>query len=441
MCACQDARLGVGVTVALVNAATSSPARSVPPLTSPPSARVRPPGSKSLTNRALLCAALAEGVSHVDGLLLADDTRAMLGAIAALGAQVRLDEDTRTAVIKGTDPRRSTGATVGARQSGTTLRFLLPALGLVPIACRLDASPQLRARPLAPQVEALRVLGATIVEDDAEGCLPLTVSGPLHGGTVQLPGHLSSQFLSGLLMAGPLMAQGLRAVLTSPPVSVPYLEMTRGVMAAFGCPPDDDGWGVRPGGYRGTNYVVEPDASAASYLWAAGALTGGSVTVDGLGTASAQGDVGFLDLLERMGAVVERSATATTVTDSGVLHGVDVDMADISDTAQTLAAVAVFADSPTRVRGIGFIRRKETNRIAAVVTELQRAGIDATEEQDGFTIHPGTPRPTTFATYDDHRMAMSLSVLGLRAPGISVENPECVGKTYPGFFADLDRLR
>lgn len=365
----------------------------------------------------------------------------MLGAVAALGAQVELDEDARAVVITGTDPRRSKGAVVDARQSGTTSRFLLPVLGLVPVSCRLDGSPQLRARPLAPQVEALRALGATVVGADAEGRLPLTVSGPLRGGTVRLPGHLSSQFLSGLLMAGPLMAQGLRAVLTSPPVSVPYLEMTRGVMTAFGCPPDDDGWGVRPGAYRGATYAIEPDASAASYLWAAGALTGGSVTVEGLGRGSGQGDVAFLDLLERMGAVVERSATATTVRDGGVLHGVDVDMADISDTAQTLAAVAVFADSPTRVRGIGFIRGKETDRIAAVVTELQRAGIDASEEEDGFTIRPGTPRPTTFATYDDHRMAMSLSVLGLRAPGVRVENPDCVAKTYPGFFEDLDRLR
>ncbi len=402
---------------------------------------MRPPGSKSLTNRALLCAALAEGTSRLDGILLADDTRAMLGAVAALGAQVELDEDARAAVVTGTDPRRSQGAVVDARQSGTTLRFLLPVLGLAAVPCRLDGAPQLRARPLAPQVEALQALGATVVEDGAAGRLPLTVSGPLRGGTVELPGHLTSQFLSGLLMAGPLMAQGLRAVLTSPPVSVPYLEMTGAVMTAFGCPPDGDGWGVRPGSYRGVAYAIEPDASAASYLWAAGALTGGSVTVEGLGRGSAQGDVAFLDVLERMGAVVERSATATTVRDSGVLHGVDVDVADISDTAQTLAAVAVFADGPTRVRGIGFIRGKETDRIAAVVTELQRAGIDATEEEDGFTIRPGTPRPTTFATYDDHRMVMSLSVLGLRVPGVKVADPDCVAKTYPGFFDDLDRLR
>ncbi len=180
---------------------------------------MRPPGSKSLTNRALLCAAVAEGTSRLDGILLADDTRAMLGAVTALGAQVELDEDTRVAVVTGADPRRAQGAVVDARQSGTTLRFLLPVLGLAPVPCRLDAAPQLRARPLAPQVEALRALGAIVVEDGAAGRLPLTVSGPLRGGTVELPGHLTSQFLSGLLMAGPLMAQGLRAVPTSPPVS------------------------------------------------------------------------------------------------------------------------------------------------------------------------------------------------------------------------------
>jgi 3-phosphoshikimate 1-carboxyvinyltransferase len=421
--------------------AVSASVRSVPPLTSPPRAVVRPPGSKSLTNRALICAALAEGSSRLDGVLLADDTRAMLGAVAALGAQVALDEDARVAVITGTDPRRLQGGVVDARQSGTTLRFVLPVLALASGSCRVDGAAQLRARPLAPQAEALRRLGATVIEEGDAGRLPLKVSGPLRGGTVELPGHLTSQFLSGLLMAGPLMQQGLRVGLTSAPVSLPYLEMTRSVMTAFGCPPDQDGWGVRAGVYRGAAYSIEPDASAASYFWAAGALTGGSVTVDGLGTASTQGDVAFVDVLQRMGATVERSGTTTTVRDSGVLHGIDVDMADISDTAQTLAAVAVFADSPTRVRGIGFIRAKETDRIAAVVTELRRAGIDATEDEDGFTIRPGNPRPTTFATYDDHRMAMSLSVLGLRAPGVEIADPGCVAKTYPSFFDDLDRLR
>lgn len=416
--------------------------RIVTPLVAPTAATVVPPGSKSLTNRALLCAGLASGTSRIGGVLLADDTRAMLGAIAALGARVQLDEPARTATVTGLDPRQLTaGVAVDALQSGTTARFILPVLALASVACRLDGDAQLRARPFGPQAQALTALGVQVDFDDAAAGLPLTVTGPARGGSVELPGHVSSQFLSGLLMAGPLMRDGLHVSVTSDQVSVPYLALTRLVMAAFGCDTRADAYAVSPGRYAATDYHIEPDASAASYFWGAGAMTGGSVTVSGLGTSSQQGDVAFVDVLEEMGAAVERTGDSITVRDSGTLRGVDVDMADISDTAQTLAAVAVFADSPTRVRGIGFIRRKETDRIAAVVTELRRAGIDATEDDDGFTIYPGAARPTVFHTYGDHRMAMSLSLIGLRAPGIRIDGTECVAKTYPEFFDDLERLR
>ncbi|MEV0733892.1 3-phosphoshikimate 1-carboxyvinyltransferase [Polymorphospora sp. NPDC050346] len=411
----------------------------ITPLTAPPVATMRPPGSKSITNRALLCAALASGTSTLRGALFADDTRAMMDAVTALGATVVPDQDSNTVTVTGTDPRRSTGAaTVDARQSGTTSRFVLPAAALRPGRTVVDGTAQLRARPFGPVLQALRDVGTAVEELDHPGFLPAAVRGPARGGPVRVPGHLSSQFLSGLLMAAPLMADGLTVELTSPLVSVPYVDMTVAVMAAFGVEVRD--LTVPPGTYRPTEYVVEPDASAASYFLAAAAITGGRVTVRGLGSASLQGDVGFADVLERMGARVDRAADALTVTGGGPLHGIDVDMADISDTAQTLAAVAVFADTPTRVRGIGFIRGKETDRIGAVVTELRRAGIDAVEDDDGFTIRPGTPRPTRFATYDDHRMAMSLSLVGLRVPGIEIADPACVGKTYPGFFTDLRGL-
>lgn len=409
---------------------------TVAPLSAPLDAVVRPPGSKSITNRALLCAALAPGASTLTGALFADDTRAMLGAVAALGATVEADPGAAVITVTGADPRSgTTDARVDARQSGTTARFILPAAALRPGRTVVDGSPQLRARPAGPVLDALRELGAEVSPTEF---LPATVRGPLRGGPVLLSGHISSQFLSGLLLAGPLMAEGLAVELTSPLVSVPYVEMTRAVMAAFGV--RVDGLAVAPGAYRPTDYAVEPDASAASYFLGAAAIAGGRVTVRGLGTGSLQGDVGFADVLGRMGATVTRTADELTVAASGTLRGVDVDMADISDTAQTLAAVAVYADSPTRVRGIGFIRRKETDRLAAVVTELCRAGIDAVEDEDGFTIHPGAPRPTRFATYEDHRMAMSLSLLGLRSPGIEIADPGCVAKTYPDFFTDLARL-
>jgi 3-phosphoshikimate 1-carboxyvinyltransferase len=412
---------------------------AVTPLSSPPDVSLRPPGSKSITNRALVCAALAPGRSTLTGVLFADDTHAMLDAVRALGATLTLDEGARTALVDGVDPRTASGdVRVDARQSGTTSRFILPAAALRPGRGVVDGTPQLRARPFAALVVALRELGATVEDLGEPGFLPVAVTGPLAGGKVALPGHISSQYLSGLLMAGPLMADGLTVELTSPLVSVPYVEATTAVMAAFGV--TADGLSVRPGAYRATEYAIEPDASAASYLLAAAAVSGGRVSVEGLGTRSLQGDVRFADLLERMGARVERAADRITVTGTGTLHGIDVDMADISDTAQTLAAVAVFADSPTRVTGIGFIRGKETDRIGAVVTELRRAGIEAVEDADGFTVHPGPPKPTAFDTYEDHRMAMSLALLGLRAPGIEIRDPRCVAKTYPAYFEDLARL-
>ena len=408
----------------------------VTPLSSPLDATVRPPGSKSITNRALLCAALAPGRSTLTGALFADDTRAMLGAVAALGATVDPDEQAAVIHVTGADPRTGTAdATVDARQSGTTSRFILPAAALRPGRTVVDGTPQLRARPFGPVLDALRDLGAEV---SATAFLPATVRGPLRGGPVRVSGHISSQFLSGLLMAGPLMTEGLAVELTSELVSAPYVEMTRAVMAAFGV--QAAGLTVAPGTYQPTEYPIEPDASAASYFLGAAAIAGGRVTVRGLGTASLQGDVAFADVLGRMGATVTRSADTLTVSAGRTLHGIDVDIADISDTAQTLAAVAVYADSPTRVRGIGFIRGKETDRVAAVVTELRRAGIDAVEDADGFTIHPGVPRPTRFATYEDHRMAMSLSLLGLRSAGIEIADPGCVAKTYPGFFTDLAEL-
>lgn len=453
---------------------------TVPPLAAPPEAVVRPPGSKSITNRALLCAGLAPGRSTLRGVLFADDTRAMMRAVAALGAEVLPDEASATVTVTGLGGRLAARAsaaspptegplaegpptveppataeppTIDARQSGTTSRFILPAAALTTGRYVVDGTAQLRARPFGPLIEALRQLGATVEERERPGYLPVVVAGPAQGGHVELPGHLSSQFLSGLLMAGPLMSDGLDIRLTSPLVSVPYLTMTVAVMASFGVPTDglvpsaDElrrtgaRLRVRPAAYRPTDYPVEPDASAASYFLAAAAITGGRITVDGLGAASLQGDVAFVDALERMGARVERAPNRLTVTGTGTLRGIDIDMADISDTAQTLAAVAVFADTPTRIRGIGFIRGKETDRIGAVVTELRRAGIDAVEHDDGFTVNPGRPASTRFDTYEDHRMAMSLALLGLRVPGIGITDPGCVAKTYPAYFADLDRLR
>ena len=411
----------------------------IEPLREAPEATLRPPGSKSITNRALLCASLAEGTSVLRGALFAQDTEAMMDAVIALGCELESDPASATIVVRGTGSRRpAKPLRIDARQSGTTSRFALPVAALGAARVTVDGAAQLRSRPFGPLIDALEQLGVSVEALEQPGCLPLAVSGPARGGDVRVSGHISSQFLSGLLMAAPLMDRGLNVELTSPPVSAPYVTMTLAVMEAFGVAAD--GLRVLPSGYVASELEIVPDASAAAYFFAAAAISGGCITVEGLGTGSIQGDVAFVDILERMGARVERTPERTTVRGTGTLHGVEVDMADISDTAQTLAAVAAFADTPTTVTGIGFIRAKESDRIGALATELRSAGVDVSDDEDGFTLTPGRLRPTRFHTYDDHRMAMSLALLGLRVPGIEIEDPGCVAKTYPGFFDDLASL-
>ena len=421
------------------------------PFDGPVDAVVRPPGSKSLTNRALLAAALAEGTSRLEGVLFADDTEAMLGCIEALGAGVIVDRDHHRVEVHGTGGRLTAGPVeLHAALSGTTSRFVAAVLALGAGPFRLDGGAPLRARPMGPVLDAVRQLGATVTEEGESGHLPVTVSGGATGvgpggerGYVRLPGDVSSQFVSGLLIAGACLPGGLRVELSTDPVSRPYLDMTIAVMAAFGVTARAEGpraFVVEPGGYSPTTYAVEPDASAASYFFAAAAVCGGRVRVDGLGRDSLQGDVAFVDALERMGCTVHKGDDTIEVV-GGPLHGIDADFEPISDTAQTIAAVAVFAEGPTRIRGIGFIRRKETDRIAAVVTELRRAGIGAVEHEDGFVIEPGPVRPAIIETYDDHRMAMSFTLLGLRAPGISIADPGCVTKTFPDYFRVIETMR
>ncbi|MGQ0830383.1 MAG: 3-phosphoshikimate 1-carboxyvinyltransferase [Microthrixaceae bacterium] len=418
----------------------------IEPIAGPIDARVSLPGSKSLTNRALVCAALAEGSSVISHALRADDTEAMLDGLGALGIGVDTDWSRDAVHIRGCGGRpRGDVALIDARLSGTTARFLLPVAALGEGARRVDGANRLRARPMGPLVQAVRALGADVRDMGAPGHLPVdVVGGTLRGGDVSLSGDVSSQFLSALLLSAPAMPEGLRVHLTTELVSRPYVDMTVAVMSAFGAAVESQGghgWTIVPQPYRDVTYAVEPDASAASYAFAAAAIVGGTVHVDGLGERSLQGDLAFVDLLERMGARVQRTSDATVVHRDGPLRGIEADLSQISDTAQTLAVVAAFADSPTRVTGIGFIRGKETDRVGAVVTELRRAGVAATEEPDGFVVEPGAPRPTVIETYEDHRMAMAFALLGLRAHGIHIADPGCVAKTFPGYWAMLDSLR
>jgi len=434
--------------------------RAVEPIEGPLDATVTLPGSKSLTNRALLCAALADGVSAIDGALLADDTEAMASALRALGARIAPGPNGGEGGGAGAPTRRTVTGTGGdlasgpleldLRLSGTASRFLVPVVALGRGGYQLDGRPPLRARPMGPGLAAIEALGARVEPHGQAGHLPVTVVAPGHltGGQLDVPGDTSSQYVSALLLAAPYCREGLRVRVTTRLVGRPFVDMTIAVMAAFGADvtiADDAGhpmFTVPPGRYRGTAYRVEPDASAASYFLAAAAICGGRVTVDGLGDGSLQGDARFADVLAAMGARVERSARATTLIGPAHLRGLgDVDLSAMPDMAQTLAAVTVFADGPTRVRGIGFIRGHETDRIAATVRELRRCGVDAREEPDGFVVHPGIPQPAQVRTYDDHRMAMSFALLGLRVPGIEIEDPDCVAKTFPGYWDTLAGLR
>jgi 3-phosphoshikimate 1-carboxyvinyltransferase len=418
----------------------------VQPLTGPLNATVELPGSKSITNRALVCAALAQGTSVLEGALHAEDTEAMVDGLRALGVGIDADWGAARLTVHGVAGRPpSPLALVDARLSGTTSRFLLPVAALGVGTVRVDGALPLRARPMGPAVTALRRLGADVREVGEPAHLPIEVAdGPLPGGVVELPGDTSSQFLSGLLLAGPCMRTGLTVVCTTELVSRGYVDMTVAVMAAFGVEvdqPDDRTWVVSPDEYQPVRYSIEPDASAASYAFAAAVLAGGQVTVAGLGTPSLQGDLEFVEHLRAMGAEVDRQPGATTVRRAGPLRGIEVDLSQESDTAQTLAVVATAADTPTRITGIGFIRGKETDRVGNVVGELRRLGIDAEEQADGYIVRPGRPEAGTVATYQDHRMAMAFALLGLTAPGIAIEDPACVAKTFPAYWAFLDGLR
>ena len=428
----------------------------VEPLSEPPDATVNLPGSKSITNRALVCAALAEGTSRLRGALVSDDTEAMLGCLTSLGVGARIESEAdpadgggATIAVEGADGApRSGGAVLDARNSGTTSRFIAPLGAATGSTMVLDGSSQLRARPMGDLWDALTALGASLTDLGEHGHLPVEIAGPAAGirtRAVEVRGDVSSQFLSGLLLAAPVFPKGLEVRVTSDLVSAPYVEMTLRVMEAFGARSERDGdlrnIVVPPGGYLACDYPVEPDASAASYFFAIAAATGGEVVVPGLGSESLQGDLRFVEVLREMGAEVEVDESATKVSGTGALRGLEVDMSEISDTAQTLAAVAPLATGPTTVEGIGFIRHKETDRVGAVVTELRRLGVDAEETDDGFVVRPGPISPGVVRTYDDHRMAMSFAVLGLVARGVSISDPTCVAKTFPGFWGAVERLR
>ncbi|GAA5005022.1 3-phosphoshikimate 1-carboxyvinyltransferase [Kitasatospora paranensis] len=403
-------------------------------------ATARIPGSKSITNRALLLAAAALGPSRLGDPLVSADTVAFRSALEDLG--VRVTDDGRDWVVHGTGRGPHGRARIWCEDAGTAARFLPVLAAAGSGRFEVDGTDQLRARPLGPLVRALARLGADVATGP-DGGLPLVIrTNGLQGGELALDSSTSSQYLTGLLLSAPLMRTPL-TVHAAGLVSRPYIDMTVALMRRFGAEvaQGPDGRLRVDGGYRPTDLAVEPDASTASYVFAAAAVTGRSVTVPGLGRDSLQGDLRFVEVLRTAGARVEIGAGATTVTGTGRLRGgFAVDMGDISDTFMTLAAIAPLADAPITVHGIEHARWKESDRIAAVAGNLRRLGVDVVEGPDRLTVHPGPVRGGVVDCHRDHRIAMSFSVLGLQVPGIVLDDPACVGKTFPEFHTEFARL-
>jgi len=414
---------------------------------------IRPPGRKSLTNRALLLAALSEGRCRISHPLIADDTRVMLDALASLGFAVErreLDGYVDITGASGAIPTDEAELMLG--NAGTATRFLTAAVCLGEGEYAIDGVSRMRQRPIGQLIEPLRRLGATIDCLGEDGYPPLTVtSAGLRGGELAMPTTLSSQYISALLQIGPYCEGGLTLRFDGPVTSRPYVVMTLRLMQHFGVTAYvDDAFtriDVPAGHYSAVACDVEPDASSASYFLAAAALLPDSAcTIEGLGRRSLQGDVRFADLLHEMGAGMvfgDDFITVMSPTDGRRLSAIDVDMNDIPDVALTLAAMAPLVEGTTVIRNVGNLRVKETDRMAALQTELTRVGAAVTIDGDDLHIEQpvgGRVQPAVIETYDDHRIAMSFAVLGLAAEGIEISDPACVNKTYPGFFDQLRSL-
>lgn len=424
-------------------------ARSVQfePVLAPVCGSVRVPGSKSITNRALICSAMATGHSRLHGVLESEDTEVMVHAWQTLGLDIAWNRHGCELSIEGCSGQPPVShADLQIANSGTSIRFLTAALAATHGEYSLDGVPRMRERPIGDLLDGLRTWGADVASINAlrGDCPPVRLRAQgLHGGPANVRGDVSSQFLSGMLMAAPYSANNVELTVEGELVSKPYVTMTLAVMRSFGVQVDAEGYDrfkiPAPQRYRGLDYAIEPDASAASYFFAAAAITGGTVRVLGLSNDSLQGDVGFAEVLEQMGCSVTWGHDFIEVSGRAT-HGIDIDMNAISDTVQTLAAVAVFADGPTHIRGVAHNRHKETDRIGDLATELRRLGAAIDEQPDGLIVHPRPLTGCALTTYRDHRMAMSLALLGLKIPGVRILDPGCTGKTYPRFFEDLGKI-
>ena len=416
----------------------------VTPLERPPDAKIRVPGSKSLTNRALIIAALAEGHSRILNPLFSDDSYWLMNALVRLGIDVSADGERGEVYVSGQSGGiDASGVDLFVGNAGTVARFLPPVLALGRGPYTIDGVPRMRERPVADLVDAMRHLGAAVDYAGEPGRFPLAIEGGgFRGGEVRVSASKSSQFVSGLLMASPYAD----APVTLHPEGRkewPYVGITVALMRAFGVEVDEANgrFTVAPALYSSREYEVEPDASGASYFMAAAAVTGGRVRIPGLGSSSPQGDLRFAGVLRDMGCRVEIAPHSIEVKGPDRLQGIEVDMNAFSDTMITLAAISPFATSPTTIKNVGHTRLQETDRLSAVATELNRLGVKTHTTASTIRIIPDIVRPGVIRTYGDHRMAMAFAITGLVASGIRIGDPGCVTKTFPGYFGALESLR
>lgn len=411
--------------------------KSAPLCLKPIKATITIPGSKSLTNRALILAALAHGESHLCNIQLSDDSDTLIKALASLGISIRVDKKTNSCIIQGSDgnfPKKQ--AHIWCQDAGTIARFLLAACAIMTGEYHFDATQRLRERPLAPLLNALSQQGATITSTQH---MPLTIQGaqPL-GGHITLDASLSSQLASALLIIAPYAKQTTRLNLQHV-VSEPYIDMTISVMTAFGATikkASPNQYEIdHTSHYVGQHYYIEPDYSTASYFFAAAALSGGTITVPTGNTSPiVQGDIAFLGALEQMGCLVNKTSSYINVQGPTQLKGIEIDMGNFADTFMTLAAIAVYASTPTRIYNIAHARLKESDRIAAMESELNKLGIKVESGPDWMLIYPSQPQGTMINAHNDHRIAMSCTLIGLKTPGVVIDQAECVSKTCPNFF-------
>ena len=416
------------------------------------------PGSKSLTNRAMLIAALADGSTRLTNALFSDDSRYFAEALKTLGFELEHNQLAREIRMRGQSGRiPSASATLFIGNAGTAARFLSAFLTLGSGEYILDGDSRMRERPIGDLISALTQLGANIQpafgNSEAklsETCPPVKIlASGLPGGITSISGNISSQFLSGLLMVAPYAMSPVEINVMQGLNSKPYVDMTIGVMKDFGVTITRNGYDsfkINSGRYQAReSYAIEPDASAASYFFAAPAILGGSVRIMNISRNSKQGDVLFVDVLQKMGCSVREGVDFIEVhgpASQQELLGIDVDMSDIPDTAQTLAAIAPFAKTPTCIRGIQSARVKESDRVSATCAELVKLGVRVEENWDGMVIYPcENIKPAMVHTYNDHRMAMSFALIGYRHAGVQIENPGCVSKTFPNYFDVWEGLR